>query len=583
MHVIWLNWSMNTHVNVQEEEVKQDQELEHEPSVKKRKIENVEYEKQVAGFKQQLMEKEQMTALYQQLLEKEQEKQKLMEQQLIEKEQRLQLERQLQLEKEQNEALRQQLTVLENEQNRDVDKLIETFYCSLRSEKIQNNILKLKVPRDLEYKIYVRKAYKELHDLIHGRYCENHILVTGNPGVGKSWFCVYELYVLLERFSAMKEKFEYSAIIFENLTFQVHCVFTATGYTSGKAHTSSAIHRVVDGKKAIHLFDCGTKDGQPELSLQRLIVFSSPNPTNNYQNVKKHRSPVTLYMPPWTVEELELVEPEGVDVAEKFRIWGGVPRYIFDKQCTERELQTAISDLDTEELYKLATQQKARNSTVLSHKMFHLIVKEGDYSNPDVTFASEYVLQCVVKQLKFNTKSSILRLIDSGECDGGAYLGELFEACTHEKFLEGGTFKVRRLTKDGQDQVEKQLVLEKPECGVLDDINELEEIRVEPVYLKPSKKNFESLDSVLLHRGKKIAMQITVNKRHGVRKNGLDKARKALGMSSDDHPLIVCFVVPHNIYVSFKHQNYLGTNNCALKCQEFKMYEQWVLSMKLYC
>ena len=39
MHAIWLNWSMNTHVNVQEEEeVKQEQELEHEPNVKKRKL-----------------------------------------------------------------------------------------------------------------------------------------------------------------------------------------------------------------------------------------------------------------------------------------------------------------------------------------------------------------------------------------------------------------------------------------------------------------------------------------------------------------------------------------------------------------
>ena len=554
----------------EEEKVKQEQEIERGPNAKKRRVENVGLGTHIVELLQQLKEKDQ------QLKEKDL--------QLIEKEQRAAA---LYQEKErlyqEKEALGQQLLEKEQEkqkqqlQNLEENKLIETFYRSLRSEKIQSDILKLQSPRDLEYKIYIRKAYKELHELIHGRYRQKHILVTGNPGVGKSWFCLYELFVLLEKFSASKEEFEYSEIVFESLTFNVHCVFTATGYTSGEAYTSSAIDRMVDGKRAIHLFDCGTKQGEPKLSLQRLIVFSSPDPKNNYQNFKKHKSPLTLYMPPWTMEELELVKPEGVDVAERFRIWGGVPRYVFNEIYSEDQLQKVISDLKTESLYKLATQQEMRNSTELSHKTFHLVVKEGDYSKSDVTFASEYVLEYVVKQLKFNTRSSILRLIDSGECDGSAYLGELFEAFTHQKFREGGTFKMRRLARDGEDQVEEQLVLEKPECVVFDDISELKKIRDEPVYLKPRKKNFESLDSVLLHKGKKIGMQITVNKSHGVKKNSLDKVREALG-SSD---LIVCFVVPHSIYVSFKKQTYQGTNKQALKCQEFKEYEQWVLGIKL--
>ena len=209
-------------------------------------------------------------------------------------------------------------------------------------------------------------------------------------------------------------------------------------------------------------------------------------------------------------------------------------------------------------------------------------MKEGDYTKFDIFFASEYVLENIVKQIDFNARSSILRLIDSGECDDSAYLGELFEAFTHQKFREGGTFPMRRLASDEEDQMEEQLVLEKPECVVFDDFSELKRIRDEPVYLKPRKKNFESLDSVLLRNGKKFGMQITVNKSHGVKKNGLDKVREALGMSSDDL-LTVCFVVPHNIYGSFKKQTYQGTNKQALQCQEFKEYEQWVLGIKLIC
>ena len=533
----------------EEEGVKQEQEIEHEPSAKKGRVENVDLGKQVAELRQQLKEMEQLLVLYR--------------------------EEQLHQQLKEQEKQKQQM------QNLEGNRLIETFNLSLRSEKIRNDFLKLQVPRDHEYKMYIREAYKELHELIHGHYRQKHILVTGNPGVGKSWFCLYELFVLLEKFSASKEEFEYSEIVFENLTFNVHCVFTATGYTSGEAYTSSAVDRVVDGKRAIHLFDCGTKQGEPKLSHQRLIVFSSPDPTNNYQDFKKHRSPLTLYMPPWTMEELEIAKPEGVDVAEKFRIWGGVPRYVFNEIYTEGSLKNvlALSCLNTEELCKLASQQKRRDSTELSDKTFHLVVKEGDYSKFDVTFASEYVLEYVMKTLKFNTKSSIFRSIDSGECDGSAYLGELFEACTHQKFREGGTFPMRRLARDGEDQ---QLVLEKPECVVFDDISELKKIREEPVYLKPRKKNFKSLDSVLLHKGKKIVIQITMNKSHGVKKNGLDAVREALGMSSDDL-LTVCFVVPHSIYGSFKKQTYQGTNKLALQCQEFKEYEQWVLGIKLIC
>ena len=124
------------------------------------------------------------------------------------------------------EALHQQL--LEKEQEKQEQQLkkskqVEKFYRSLRSEKIRSDILKIQSPRDVEYKMYIRKAYKELHELIHGHYRQKHILITGNPGVGKSWFCLYELFVLLEKLSASKEEFEYSEIVFESVPSKVHC------------------------------------------------------------------------------------------------------------------------------------------------------------------------------------------------------------------------------------------------------------------------------------------------------------------------------------------------------------------------
>ena len=70
--------------------------------------------------------------------------------------------------------------------------------------QVQNDVLQL--PNEVKFlnaarlpsKLYVRKAYEDLHSLIHDTYRHRSILVVGNPGTGKSFFALYEMYRLLK-------------------------------------------------------------------------------------------------------------------------------------------------------------------------------------------------------------------------------------------------------------------------------------------------------------------------------------------------------------------------------------------------
>lgn len=62
-----------------------------------------------------------------------------------------------------------------------------------------------------------------------------------------------------------------------------------------------------------------------------IILVSSPR-KDNYREFSKYDGVQTLYMPPWSKEELELCGKRlfaDIDVSTSFPLFGGVPRQIF--------------------------------------------------------------------------------------------------------------------------------------------------------------------------------------------------------------------------------------------------------------
>src|SRR5260363_283572 len=46
-------------------------------------------------------------------------------------------------------------------------------------------------------KIFVRKAYEELWEIIDKQHPGHDFLITGNPGIGKTFFILFLLYILV--------------------------------------------------------------------------------------------------------------------------------------------------------------------------------------------------------------------------------------------------------------------------------------------------------------------------------------------------------------------------------------------------
>ena len=77
----------------------------------------------------------------------------------------------------------------------------------------------------LPSKLYVQQAYKDLHKLIHiTGSSRNAFLVTGNPGSGKSFFALDELYYLLKEIVDKKSN---AAIVYESVPFELSLLLRA--------------------------------------------------------------------------------------------------------------------------------------------------------------------------------------------------------------------------------------------------------------------------------------------------------------------------------------------------------------------
>jgi len=152
------------------------------------------------------------------------------------------------------------------------------FYDALKMAQVQNDVLQL--PDEVKFlnvaslpsKLYVRKAYEDLHSLIHDTYRHRSILVVGNPGTGKSFFALYEMYRLLK---------DGATIVYECLPFSVFMVLTAEQllYVGPRLEMRNPLVReLFQNRQTYYLFDAGTQTGiHPYCGVAaKTIVFSSP-------------------------------------------------------------------------------------------------------------------------------------------------------------------------------------------------------------------------------------------------------------------------------------------------------------------
>ena len=257
--------------------------------------------------------------------------------------------------------------------------------------------------------LYVRQSYLDLHKLISNDHADTNAIITGTPGVGKSMFAVYKLYLALR---------EGKTVVFHHLVTNTTYVFDTQ---MNRAFTTTALYGAdpyLDEKSTVYLYDAGTKSlPQYRPFIGCILLFSLPE-RRNYADIQKMRAMV-FYMPTWSWSEIShIIQKEERDEAtarQMFDMFGGVPHHVFiDTESCRMQSTKMLNDLctrvTTDFLLSIGRQLLSigQQSIKESNRLLHVIVQDGNYSKAKTDFVSKYGQRKVFETLTKRRKDNVL-------------------------------------------------------------------------------------------------------------------------------------------------------------------------------
>ena len=329
--------------------------------------------------------------------------------------------------------------------------------------------------------ILVRESYVKLYENYIKR--KDYILVTGNPGIGKSIFLFYVLKQLLIETSIREQVFILGSAISQFYYYfnkeVVHC-FSSTAELLG------AVIEDKEDKDIYFLFDCATQSGwTPDhniaLFCKKSVVFASPQ-KKNFKDYFKHciltGRGTQVYMPVWSPSEVKdmcaYCSYNVSNIMDIYDLVGGIPRMLFrenDITTIKFAVDAAVNGCDDKaKLISFAADYACNVPKDTSHILLRLcpMEEDDDYVRMFVDFGSKYI--------QYRSAFSVFR-------------GRCFESYAHFRLQEGGDFHVRSLTSS-----ENRILTVKPKRNDTFD----KEIALEKnVYYTPKSACFPSVDSLL--------------------------------------------------------------------------------------
>ncbi|KAG0280680.1 hypothetical protein BGZ96_001467 [Linnemannia gamsii] len=414
--------------------------------------------------------------------------------------------------------------------------------------------------------LYVRKAYKDLHQTIIDTFdndrneAQKHVVGTGTSGI----------------------------------------VF------GGRSTVRSGT--IEDFKPFLSLPDTWYfVDSSPDPILDRAKTVISASPktlfseAQQYQDVDK-RVEWRYYMAPWTLEELTVCRASVVNfevvpleaVEELYLKIGGVPRYVLEMPMTA--LDRRPDDLQRAKAKALERLVKAlhkvndpvtlmhffsqgRDTLEFSSRLIHRW-PTGDHENFLLRWASTYVAGEVAELLTQDSCTQMLKTLIKDP--NGSASGIMFEAYVLRTFREGGhTFELKDLETGQSGRLE---IARNPETT---HFNTITPTTADTLCI-PKIANYACVDLLLAPRD---LFQITVSKNHPIKgpplSKRIDSLIQARWIPSLDEPWLpleevrLIFVVPSHVYTDFKKQKYLtslGNVYCPVPADILRV-KQYVLKI----
>ena len=364
---------------------------------------------------------------------------------------------------------------------------------------------------DLGSKLFIRPCYEDLSELILEGVIDGtitKIVVTGTPGIGKSQFGFYLMYLLRCRGKTvvLDERGIWYRFSDEGVIMGDRSGFINAGYLQG---TNT-------------WFLCDPKDRPDEILGLPTVVLVLPE-TARVNSFMKQVHSRRFYMPVWSLGELLECRraifahvPEA-DVRERFGMVGGVARAVFDADKLEQvcaKMQTAAWNMDLGVLQQILLGDADLISTDRGDdELLHLSpIPETGFKKFSVGFASEYAHNVTLGELpkmKFAALASFVRAAFANDELGAKVVAERaagFETVAHRTI--GGA---------GEQQRFDMRILSSAIAPVLEgnylrfnflreesfEGNSFPDTLVSGTYYKPECKTFAAIDSFGVDSGSK--------------------------------------------------------------------------------
>eukprot|EP01132_Coremiostelium_polycephalum_P004341 gene4341-5433_t len=347
-------------------------------------------------------------------------------------------------------------------------------------------------------------------------------LLKGNPGIGKSFFVFYLLYLFR---SSFKDQNNEHHVVYDRVN-QKTLFFTDENGEPVACYAKSR-------KMVKHLFR----------------IVSSPKKENYEQYMKEGGSNRGAYvMPLWDEQELENMGP--------------IPRYVLEKvsEGHQEELILAISGTNLESCVSSINQPNSPQTG--SHKVIHIdVLPNSGYIKQTVKFGSRYIKEKIIQRFYWNWRENIIQRA-SGSSNLSQVIGGIaYEQLAHQTLQFGGRFEIKSLEPSRINDLGNEIVINKSGVVSFLDMNSLKNKKdsnnfiEDDMYARPQDINFATIDSFLGN----FLFQMTVSQRHPVSLKEFKDLLYNLNTENNNNSrqYYLFFVIPPEIFENFQVQDYI--------------------------
>ncbi|CAM9756354.1 unnamed protein product [Ectocarpus sp. 4 AP-2014] len=283
----------------------------------------------------------------------------------------------------------------------------EDFGAALPGAVVVNNTLELANDTfffgtpSLGSKLFIRPCYKDLAELILGGD-SSYIAVTGTPGIGKSMFGYYLLYLL---------RCQGKTVVFQ--VKRAWYRFSDAGVIKGDYKDflrAGFLFR--NGHDCDSWFLCDPDDRPREMLPGTTVVWASPKKGTVHEFMKQP-SAVQYFMPVWSQDELlecrraVFNHVEGIDVERAFGVVGGVAGAVFDKESLRQikeGMETYVVGVDVPLLRAAGWLPWARDFVDdIAEALFHVFPGVNNtYKDYTIRLGSDFAEELIVEQVAKN-------------------------------------------------------------------------------------------------------------------------------------------------------------------------------------